>query len=137
MIDVSMITMNCARAMRASAAQRRGDAVCMRFLSEPPDGGLTRLRGHGTLAARCGRTRRYLRVDVEAEHHSALVVFGDVAVRHPSAGVGDVQQQVHDLTRWYEDGVLPDEVRLRGSVAGEDEEAAGAVDVEGVVHRMV
>jgi hypothetical protein len=30
MIDVSMITMNCASAMTASAAQRRGSAVCMR-----------------------------------------------------------------------------------------------------------
>src|SRR3954471_3463958 len=91
-----------------------------------------------SVAAGVSRTlARFSRVDAEAEHHSALVVFGDVAVRHPSAGVGDVQQQVYDLTRWHEDGVLPDEVRLGGSVAGEDEEAAGAVDVERVVHRMV
>src|SRR4051794_10864001 len=91
-----------------------------------------------SVALRVSRSlARFLRVDVEAEHHSALVVFRDVAVRHPSAGVGDVQQQVYDLTRRHEDGVLPDEVRLGGSVAGEDEEAAGAVDVERVVHRMV
>ena len=31
-----MMTMNCASAMRPSAAQRRGFAVCMGFLSEPP-----------------------------------------------------------------------------------------------------
>ena len=36
-----------------------------------------------------------------------------------------------------EHGVLPDEVGLRNAVAGEDDEAAGAVDVERMVHRVV
>jgi hypothetical protein len=35
-----------------------------------------------------------------------------------------------------EDSVLPD-VRFREAVAGEENEAAGAVDVEEIVHRVV
>ena len=40
------------------------------------------------------RRRSRCRCDVEAEHHPALVVLGDVAVRHPAAWVGDVEQDV-------------------------------------------
>jgi hypothetical protein len=78
-----------------------------------------------------------LGIDVEAEHHPALVVLGDVAVRHPAAGICDLEQEVDDLTGRYQHGVLPDEVRLNRSVAAQDQEAACPVDVEGVVHRMV
>ena len=35
---------------------------------------------------------RGLRIDGEGEHHPALVVLGDVAVSHPAAGIGDVEQ---------------------------------------------
>jgi hypothetical protein len=73
------------------------------------------------------------RSDVEAEHHPALVVLGDVAVRHPTAGGRHVEQDVDGLAGSYE----PDEVLLRKVVAGEHDEAAGAVDVERVVHRVV
>jgi hypothetical protein len=66
-----------------------------------------------------GRSR-----DVEAEHHPALGVFGDVAVRHPQPGIGDVQQDVHRFPRPQEHGVLPDEVLLGLLVPCEDEEAA-------------
>src|SRR4051812_49180074 len=76
-------------------------------------------------------------LDVEAEHHAALMVLGDVAVRHPAAGVGDVEQDVDDLAGAHEHRVGPDEVGVLDAVAAEDEEAARAVDVEGVVHRMV
>ena len=74
---------------------------------------------------------------VEAEHHAALVVFGDVAVRHPQPGVGDVQQDVDGLARAQQHGVLPHEIGFRPPVPGQDEEAAGSVDVERVVHRVV
>jgi hypothetical protein len=37
----------------------------------------------------------------------------------------------------YEDGVLPDEVGFQDAVAGEDDETAGSVDVEGMVDRVV
>ena len=33
-------------------------------------------------------------VNVEAEHHAALVVLGDVTVRHPQAGVRDIEEDV-------------------------------------------
>jgi hypothetical protein len=59
-----------------------------------------------------------LRVDVEAEHHPALVVLCDMAVRHPHAGVRDVEQDVHRLASADEDGVLPDKVLLRCTVSG-------------------
>ena len=52
-------------------------------------------------------------------------------------GVGDVEQDVHRLAGSHEHRVLPDEVGLRDAVAGQDDEAAGAVDVERVVHRVV
>jgi hypothetical protein len=61
------------------------------------------------------------------------VVFGDVVVRHPATGVGEVQQQVKHLAGPDEDGVGPDEVGLDDAVAGENEEASGSVDVERVV----
>ena len=76
-------------------------------------------------------------VDLEVEHHSAFVVFGDVAVGHPDSGVGDVEQDVDGLAGAHEHGVLPGQVGLDGVVAGEYEEAAGSVDVEGVVHRVI
>src|SRR5918997_1053331 len=51
--------------------------------------------------------------DLEAEHHAGLGVLGDVAVRHPQPGVGDVQQYVHRLPV-YE---LPEHVGgVRGAV---------------------
>ena len=72
-----------------------------------------------------------------SEHHSAFVVLGDVAVRHPESGVGDVEQDVDGFARAHEYGVFPGEVGLDVVVAGEYEEAAGSVDVEGVVHRVI
>ena len=52
-------------------------------------------------------------------------MFGDVAVSHPAAGVGDVEQDVDGLAGPDEDRVLPDEVRLDDVVAREDQESAG------------
>ena len=52
-------------------------------------------------------------------------------------GVGDLQQDVHRLPGPHEHRVLPDQVRLGAAVAREDDEAAGPVDVERVVHRVV
>ena len=46
---------------------------------------------------------------VEAEHHPALVVLGDVAVRHPEPGFV-TSEDVDGLARPDEHGVLPDEV---------------------------
>src|SRR5919199_4806103 len=74
---------------------------------------------------------------LEAEHHPALGVFGDVAVRHPEPAIRDVQQDVHGLARAHEHGVLPYKVGLRLAIPGQDEEAASSVDVEGVVHRVI
>src|SRR3954451_15533596 len=66
--------------------------------------------------------------DGEAEHHSALVVFGNVAVRHPSTGIGDAEKDFHGLVGSHQDGVLPHEVRIRLAVARQHEESAGTVD---------
>src|SRR3954454_10386503 len=75
--------------------------------------------------------------DGETEHHSALVVLSDVAVSHPHAGVGDVEQDVDGLPGAKEHRVLPDEVGVRLAATCQDEEPTGAVDVERVVHRVV
>ena len=48
----------------------------------------------------------------------ALVVLGDVAVRHPQARVGDVEQDLDGLAGAHEDGVLPDEVVSDYAVSG-------------------
>src|ERR671937_3117401 len=75
--------------------------------------------------------------DVEAEHHPALVMLGDVAVSHPAPGIRDVEQDVDDLAGAHQHGVLPDEVRLDDVVAREDHEPARPMDVERVRHRMI
>ena len=91
-----------------------------------------------TTTSRCSvMPTRLGRGDVEVEHHPALVVLGDVAVRHPAPRVGDVQEDIDDLAGAHQHRVAPDQVRLRLAVAGEDQEAASPVDVERVVHRMV
>src|SRR6476619_7495104 len=76
-------------------------------------------------------------LDVEAEHHSALVVLGDVAMRHPSARIRDVEHDVDGFSCSHEDGVLPDEVRLLDAIAREHQEPPRAVHVERVRHWMV
>src|SRR4029450_9597787 len=70
-------------------------------------------------------------------HHAALHVLGDVAVGHPQARVGHVEQDVHDLAGADQHGVLPDQVVLDHAVAGQDQEPPGPVQVEGVVHGVV
>jgi hypothetical protein len=62
-----------------------------------------------------GFGRYGLGVDAEAEHHSALVVFGDVAVRHPETGVGHVEEDVDGFACAHENGVFPDEIGLEVS----------------------
>ncbi len=81
--------------------------------------------------------RSFLLRDWEAEHHPALVVLGDVAVRHPQAGVGDVEEDVDRLAGTNQHGVLPHQVWISLSIARDDKETSGAVDVEGMVHGMV
>src|SRR3982751_88197 len=54
---------------------------------------------------------------VEAEHHAALVVLGDVAVRHPAPRVRDLEQDVDRLARPPKHGVLPDQVVFDHAVA--------------------
>jgi hypothetical protein len=49
-------------------------------------------------------------------------VFGDVAVRHPPAGICDRQQNVHGFAGQDEDGVLPYKVLVDLAVGREDEE---------------
>src|SRR5688572_3876145 len=68
-------------------------------------------------AARASHPLLGLRHDVEAEHHPALVVLGDVTVGHPKTRVAHVQQDVHGLPGTDEHGVLPDEVRLDSAVS--------------------
>ena len=102
------------------------------------------MRGSGRLRQdrplrrrRCFFSVVHWRSDVEAEHHAALVVFGDMAVRHPTTRVRDVEQDVNGLAGTDKDSVLPNEVWFHDIVAGEDEEATGPVDVERVWHRMI
>ena len=52
-------------------------------------------------------------------------------------GVRDVEQDVDGLAGSEEDRVLPDEIGFGLAVTREHDEAAGAVDVERVVHRVI
>ena len=65
------------------------------------------------------------------------MVLGDVAVGHPLPGVGHVQHDVDGLAGAHEDRVAPHQIGVGDAVAREDEEPAGSVDVERVVHRVV
>jgi hypothetical protein len=51
--------------------------------------------------------------------------------------VGYVEQDVDGFSGPHHDGVLPGEVGLGDAVAAQDQEPARAVDVEGMVHRVV
>lgn len=77
------------------------------------------LRGPAAVAAdsRLPANRR-LWLDLEAEHHAALVVLGYVAMGHPQAGIGHVEEDIDRLAGRHQDGVLPDEVGLDDTVAG-------------------
>src|SRR5512133_4249796 len=76
-------------------------------------------------------------VHVEAEHHPALVVLGDVAVRHPRSGIGDVQEDVDGLSGADEHCVLPDQIALVDAVSRQDQETSRSVNVKWMWHRMV
>ena len=76
-------------------------------------------------------------MDLETEHHPALGVLGDMAVRHPQTGVRDGQQDVDRLAGSQEHRVFPDQIGFRLAVPRENEETACAVDVKWVVHRMI
>ena len=65
------------------------------------------------------------------------MVLGDVVVRHPTAGVRDVEQDVDGFAGAHKHRVFPDEVRLDNIVARQDQEPTGPVDVERVRHRMI
>src|SRR4051794_18651227 len=80
-----------------------------------------------------GKRGSFCRRDVEAEHHSALVMLGDMAMRHPDPRVRYVEQDVDRLTSPHEHRVLPYQVLLFGAVARKNDKAAGAVDMEGMV----
>jgi hypothetical protein len=53
------------------------------------------------------------------------------------AGPGELEEDVDRLARPHQHGVLPDQVGRRLVVACEHQEAAGAVHVERVVHRVI
>src|SRR5262245_57909900 len=75
--------------------------------------------------------------NIKAEHHAALVVFGDVTVRHPESGVCHIKQDVHGLSCEQEHGVLPDQVLFDNTILRQDDEASCAMDVERVWHWVV
>ena len=66
-------------------------------------------------------------VDTEAEYHPALVMLGNMAMRHPETGNCDIEEDVNDLAHGHEHRILPDEVRLRNAVAGQNREPSGPV----------
>jgi trehalose/maltose hydrolase-like predicted phosphorylase len=98
------------------------------------------------LAPDTARTRRswrspdHLRLwleHLEAEHHAALDVFGDVAVSHPAPGAADIEQDVDNLTGPNQNGVLPDEVGFGHTAPVEHQETTRAVNMERMLHLMV
>ena len=62
---------------------------------------------HASRSPRSRTVARFLRVDVEAEHHAALVVLGDVAMRHPPSRIRDFEQDVDRLAGRDQHGVFP------------------------------
>ncbi len=57
------------------------------------------------------------------------MVFGDVTVGHPQAGVGHVEQNVHRLPGWNQHRVLPDDVVALIHIAGLGRASGATTDV--------
>ena len=77
------------------------------------------------------------RVNPEAEHHPALVMLGDVTVRHPKSRVGYVEQDVDGSPVRTEHGSFQTRLAFCLAISRENDEPSGAMDVERVMHRVV
>jgi hypothetical protein len=64
-------------------------------------------------------------------------MLGDVAVRHPDARMRDVEKKVDSLASGHKDRVLPRQVGFSRAVSCQNQEAARAVYVKRMVHRVV
>jgi len=71
----------------------------------------------------------------EGKHHARMEVFGDVAVQHPVAGVGHVDEDVHRRADGHDGGVFPDEVGVFHPIHLQHQVSL-PVQVDGVVHRV-
>src|ERR1043166_6307634 len=69
----------------------------------------------------------------ERHDHARFEVLGDVAVRHPGAGVRHLQQNVGRAARRQQKGILPRQVRVPDSILREDQEPL-SVKVDRVLH---
>src|SRR5262245_1685644 len=105
--------------------RRRGDALC---------GWVSVVMVFTTGYLSCHSKVRFF--NREAEHHPTLEVLRDVAMQHPDAGIAHIDQDVDRLPRGHQHCVLPGQVVIPRSVAGEHEEAL-AVDVDRMLHGMV
>jgi hypothetical protein len=90
-----------------------------------------------TTKAEISRPLCPLRGDVEAEHHAALVVLGDVAVAIHRPGL--VTSSRMSTVSPVRTRTVSFQTRFGSTTSSrrQDEEAAGAVDVEGVRHRVI
>src|SRR3989344_6877855 len=49
---------------------------------------------------------------LKREHHSCFQVFGDMAMRHPFAGIGDIEKDINILPRGNKLRIFPYEIRF-------------------------
>src|ERR1051326_3544228 len=69
----------------------------------------------------------------KCHHHAGFEVLGDVAVRHPRAGVRDLEQNVGGPADGQQKGILPRQVRVADAVFRQNQESL-PVEVDGVLH---
>src|ERR1044072_1953622 len=81
------------RVSTSHAQSATGGAARATWMTSPQIRGARSPRAPAVQARPRSRRRR----DGEAEHHPALMVLGDVAVRHPPTRIRDVEQDVDGL----------------------------------------
>src|SRR3989344_3824035 len=68
-------------------------------------------------------------------HHPVAQVLRDMAVEHPVAGVIDIEQDIHGVTRGHESCILPDEILRLYAIVREHQESL-SMKMNRVLHRV-
>lgn len=69
------------------------------------------------------------------EHHPREDVLEDMTVSHPGSRIIHIDEDIDVLSGWYEDRILPDEIRIRYAILIQYEESL-SMEMEWMLHRV-